>query len=81
MQTEKMNEEFVLIAVPREALTDSVIGEENVLQITAEKGKIVIKAVEQEDESEYICDGDCESCPLNETHCACMACTRYGKFE
>lgn len=66
MQNKKISEEFVLITIPGEALTDSGIEEGDVLQITAEPGKIVIEAVGKEEMEEYVCDGACESCPVRE---------------
>ena len=69
MQNKKIKEDLVLITLPREALTDSGIEESDVLQITAEPGKIVIEAVGKEEMEEYVCDGACESCPVREAGC------------
>lgn len=69
MQNKKIKEDLVLITLPREALTDSGIEESDVLQITAERGKIVIEAVGKEEMEEYVCDGACESCLVREAGC------------
>lgn len=57
---------FVLLTVPMDVLEDSGIDLDGVLQFTAEDGKIVIETVSPEDVEDYLCDGDCESCPLSE---------------
>ena len=54
---------FGLLTVPMEMLGQSDICEGDLLQFTAEKGRIVITAVT--DTSDYVCDRDCESCPVD----------------
>ena len=67
MQGKKIEQEYVLLSVPAEALEESGIKEGSLLQITTEKGKIHIETVN--DLSDFVCDGDCENCPINETDC------------
>lgn len=80
MQDKKV-EEFVLIAVPKETLKDAGITENSVLQIYADGNKLVIERLT--DTGEIVCDGDCESCPINETDCDgnCEDCPCYKNCE
>ena len=66
MQDKKVNE-FTLITVPKETLEEAGITENNVLQIYADGNKLVIERLT--DTGEIVCDGDCESCPINEMDC------------
>lgn len=63
MQDKKLN--YVLLSVPLEALEDAGIRPGSLLEITAEEKKVCIRAVE--DLSDFVCDGDCENCPVNES--------------
>lgn len=67
MQSKAIKTEYVLLAIPVEAVEESGISEGTLLQITAEEGKIHIEKVT--DTSDFVCDGDCENCPVNETEC------------
>ncbi len=67
MQGKKVEQEFVLLSIPAEALAQSGIEAGTLLQITAEEGKIQIEVAK--DLSDFECDGDCENCPINETDC------------
>lgn len=80
MQDKKV-EEFVLIAVPKETLEEAGITENSVLQIYADGNKLVIERLT--DTGEIVCDGDCESCPINETDCDgnCEDCPCYKNCE
>ena len=80
MQDKKV-EEFVLIAVPKETLEEAGITENSVLQIYADGNKLVIERLT--DTGEIVCDGDCESCPINETDCDgnCEYCPCYKNCE
>lgn len=79
MQDKKLN--YVLLSVPVEALEDAGIKQGSLLEITAEENKITIRTVE--DIGDYVCDGDCEHCPVSETDCDgnCAACPCKGKCE
>lgn len=66
MQSEKVNE-YLLLSVPLDMLAEAGISEESVIQMSATEGKIVIEAVA--DFGDFVCDGDCESCPVNGTEC------------
>lgn len=67
MQNEELKTAFVLLTIPAAAMEEAGIEDGALLQITAEKGKIQIEAVT--DAGDFVCDGDCEHCPVNETDC------------
>lgn len=58
---------FVMIPVPLEAMEDSGIDIGDLVQFTAVDGKLTMEAVT--DTEDFICGGDCESCPVNMTEC------------
>lgn len=66
MQNQKLTGNFVLMTVPVEAVEESGILNGGLIQITAEKGRLVFEAVSVEDE-DIVCDGECEDCPVYET--------------
>ena len=66
MQDQKLTGNFVLMTVPVEAVEESGILNGGLIQITAEKGRLVFEAVSVEDE-DIVCDGECEDCPVYET--------------
>lgn len=65
MQNQKVNE-FVLLPVPLEDCIAAGICENCILQTYTENGKLIISTVSIED---FVCDGDCESCPIAEIDC------------
>lgn len=79
MQDKKLN--YVLLSVPLEAMEDAGIKPGSLLEITAEENKITIRGAE--DIGDYVCDGDCENCPINELDCdgSCAACPCKCKCE
>ena len=79
MQDKKLN--YVLLSVPLGALEDAGIRPGSLLEITAEEKKVCIRAVE--DLSDFVCDGDCENCPVNELDCDgnCGGCPCKDKCE
>lgn len=58
---------YLLLSIPLEMLEEAGIDEESVIQMSASEGKIVIRAVA--DFGGFVCNGDCESCPVGETEC------------
>ena len=68
MQGKKVNE-YLLLSIPLDMLEEAGIREESVIQMSAAGGKILIEAVSRDDTEDFVCDGDCESCPLNTTDC------------
>ena len=80
MQNKKVDE-FVLISVPKEALEDAGIVDGSVLQIYADRNRLVIERLT--DTGEIVCDGDCDNCPVNETECDgnCEECPCNAKQE
>ena len=81
MQNKKVSEGYMFLAIPLETVEESGIKDGEILQFTAEKGKITIETVE--DASDFVCDGDCENCPINETDCDgdCENCPCYEDCE
>lgn len=68
MQNRQINTGLVSLSVPTEVIKEAEINpEKDILQITAEKGKITI--TQAEGVSDFVCDGDCENCPVNQTEC------------
>lgn len=81
MQNQKVREEYMFLAIPMEVIEESGVKDGQVLKFTAEKGKITIQTVD--DTSDFVCDGDCENCPINETDCDgdCENCPCYEGCE
>ena len=81
MQNKKVGVGYMFLAIPMEIVTKSGICDGQVLEFTAEQGKISIRTVE--DTSDFVCDGDCENCPINETDCDgdCENCPCYEDCE
>lgn len=76
--------EYVLFSVPVDILSEAGIGEESVIQMSAGNGKIIINTVK--DTEDFICDNDCEACPLSETDCdgeceSCPCCDSCDESE
>lgn len=72
---------FVMIPVPLEAIEESGIAPGDLIQITASDGRITIEAVT--DSEDFVCDGDCENCPVNMTECNddCVRCPCHNTCE
>lgn len=82
MQTTKMSTgEYVLFSIPVDMLEEAGIGEESVVQMRAGNGKIIINTVSDTDD--FICDSDCEHCPMSETDCDenCESCPCYDSCD
>ena len=75
MQGKKVTD-YLLLSIPLDLLEEAGIGEESVIQMSASGGKILIEAVGPDDTEDFVCDGDCENCPLNTTDCdgGCESC-------
>lgn len=79
MQNTKMSSEnHVLFSIPTDMLAETGIGEESVVQMSAGHGKIIINAVK--DTEDFVCNHDCEHCPMSETDCDedCENCPCYN---
>ena len=76
MQNQKLTGKFVLMTVPVESVEESGILNEGLIQITAEKGRLILETVDVADE-EIVCGGECEDCPVYETECE--ACPNLNK--
>lgn len=81
MQNKKIKQEFVLLAVPAELILAAGIFGNGLVQMYAEGNKLVIE--NQEDLSDFVCDGNCKSCPMSEMDCdgECSACPCRGGCE
>ena len=81
MQNKKVSEGYMFLAIPLEIVEESGVQEGEILQFNAEKGKITITIVQ--DASDFVCEGDCENCPVNETDCDgdCENCPCYEDCE
>lgn len=58
---------FVMIPVPYEVLEESGIGIGDLVHFIAADGIVVMEAVT--DLSDFVCDGDCENCPVDQIEC------------
>lgn len=68
MQNEKIKDkETVMIPVPAELLLESGIYEGDPMQMYADGHKIVIQNID--DIKNFVCDNDCENCPIADTDC------------
>ena len=54
----------VLVAVPAHVLAEAEISENDVIQFHAAEGKVMIEKLGNADD--FVCDHDCEHCPLSE---------------
>lgn len=82
MQNTKMSTgEYVLFSIPVDMLAEAGIDEESVVQMSAGNGKIIINTVK--DAEDFICDSDCEHCPMSETDCDenCENCPCYDSCD
>ena len=61
------SESFILVSVPLEMFLEAGINTKSVIQISAHDGKIIIDTPDTT--ADYVCDRDCESCPLNAMPC------------
>lgn len=60
------SESFILVSVPLEMFLEAGISTENVIQMSAHSGKIIIDTPDTT--ADYVCDRDCENCPC-EANC------------
>ena len=76
MQKGKMMK-YKMIPIPLEYLLELGLGEFDTLQIYVRDGAIVLRRVE---ETEFVCGGDCEDCPIAghrcNRHCDTCPCCR-----
>ena len=61
------NEQFILVSVPLEMFLEAGINTESIIQVSSRAGKIIIDTPDTT--GDYVCDRDCESCPLNAVPC------------
>ena len=57
---------YVLLPVPMELFEEIGLNPMDVMQFSVADEKIIIEKVTDDD---FVCDGDCESCPFNEEDC------------
>lgn len=82
MQNTKLSSEnYVLFSIPTDMLAEAGIGEESVVQMSAGNGKIIINTVKDTDG--FVCDNDCEHCPMSEIDCDgnCESCPCYDSCD
>lgn len=72
MQDKRLKQEYVLIAVPEQLLLEAGIFESDAILMYVSEDRLVI----EHDDEEFICDGDCEDCPMSDMDCdgECDAC-------
>lgn len=67
MQNKKMKQDFVLLSIPAKMLTATGIFEGGGMRMSVEENRLIIEKADAPED--FVCDGDCEHCPLNETDC------------
>lgn len=67
MQGKKIRNETVFIPVPEELLREAGINVNAPLHLYADGHKIVIENIN--DSEDFVCDGDCENCPIADMDC------------
>ncbi len=82
MQNQMNNQKplFALIPVPLEALANADLNAGDLLQVTAEDGKVTMERIDPR-EVHFVCDGDCDCCPVSEMDCQCEDCPCYENCE
>lgn len=65
---------YILLALPREVLTEAGLGPNDVVEILCEEGALTIRAAQVDEH--YVCGGVCEDCPLLQRDCdgCCKRC-------
>ena len=61
------SEQFILVSVSLEMFLEAGSNTESISQMSSRAGKIIIDTPDTT--SDYVCDRDCESCPLNAVPC------------
>lgn len=67
MQNQKMTINSILISIPADFLNEAGIGENDIIQITAEEGRIIITRAD--DTEDFVCDRNCANCPVGDLGC------------
>lgn len=70
-----------LIPIPAEEYDALGIGPDTILETRInDDGALIICKVTEEDLEEFVCDGDCDSCPVAESDCDgdCFGCPCYA---
>ena len=72
---------FVMIPVPMEVMEESGIDIGDLVHFIAADGIVVMEAVT--DLSDFVCDGDCENCPVDQIECNydCAHCPCSGDCD
>ena len=76
--------EFKFLPIPAEEYDALGIGPDTVLEThVTDDGTLIVRAVTAADLEEFVCDGDCESCPVAQTDCdgECFSCPCYASCD
>lgn len=76
--------DFKFIPVPTEDYDALGIGPDTVIQTSInDNGDLVVHVVTGEELEEFVCDGDCDGCPLAEADCdgECLSCPCYANCD
>lgn len=63
----EMPSTFVMVPIPLEVMEESGIDIGDLVQFSAGDGIVVMQAVTELEG--FVCDGDCESCPVDQIEC------------
>ena len=66
--------QFAFFSIPLDMLEEAGISMEDIVQISAGKGKVIIEPADGF--SDFVCIHDCENCPISEIDCSgeCESC-------
>ena len=73
--------QFKFLPIPAEDYDSLDIGPDTILETRiTDDGALVVRRVTDEDLEEFVCDGDCDSCPVADTDCDgdCFGCPCYA---
>lgn len=74
-------EKFKLIPIPAEDYDALGICPDTILETyITEDGALIVRRVTNDDLEEFVCDGNCDSCPIAENDCDgdCFSCPCYA---
>lgn len=67
MQSKTVKNDMILFPIPKDLLDEIGLDPMEVVQMSVADGKLIIEKAEDTDD--FVCDGDCDSCPFGDTDC------------
>ncbi|WP_243111331.1 hypothetical protein [Acutalibacter sp. 1XD8-33] len=72
-------EQFILVSVLLEMFLEAGINTESIIQVSARESKIIIDTPDSTED--YVCDRDCDNCPLNAVPCEFELCKSWHECQ